>query len=49
MKALVYEGRTDVEEGKVLVSHSLSLDEGPDAYRQFDRREDGWTKVVSHP
>jgi glutathione-independent formaldehyde dehydrogenase len=32
-----------------LVSHELSLDEAPDAYGRFDKREDGWTKVLLHP
>ena len=32
-----------------LVSHHLSLDEGPEAYQHFDARDDGWTKVVLHP
>jgi len=32
-----------------LVSHELGLDEAPDAYAHFDRREDGWTKVLLHP
>ena len=32
-----------------IVSHELGLDEAPDAYAQFDRREDGWTKVLLHP
>jgi glutathione-independent formaldehyde dehydrogenase len=32
-----------------IVSHELSLDEAPDAYEHFDKREDGWTKVVLHP
>ncbi len=32
-----------------LVSHHLALDEGPEAYRHFDARDDGWTKVVLHP
>jgi glutathione-independent formaldehyde dehydrogenase len=32
-----------------IVSHNLSLDEAPDAYRHFDARDDGWTKVVLHP
>ena len=32
-----------------IVSHHLPLDEGPDAYKHFDAREDGWTKVVLHP
>jgi hypothetical protein len=36
-------------EPSFVVSHSLSLDEAPDAYARFDRREDGWTKVVLHP
>jgi glutathione-independent formaldehyde dehydrogenase len=31
------------------VLHELSLAEAPDAYRQFDRRADGWTKVLLHP
>jgi glutathione-independent formaldehyde dehydrogenase len=32
-----------------VVSHELSLDEAPEAYRHFDAREQGWTKVVLHP
>jgi glutathione-independent formaldehyde dehydrogenase len=32
-----------------LVSHNLGLDEAPDAYRHFDQRDEGWTKVVLHP
>jgi Zinc-binding dehydrogenase len=32
-----------------LVSHELPLAEAPDAYRHFDAREDGWTKVVLKP
>jgi threonine dehydrogenase-like Zn-dependent dehydrogenase len=32
-----------------LVSHNLGLDEAPDAYRHFDQRDDGWTKVILHP
>ncbi|MCH9827760.1 MAG: glutathione-independent formaldehyde dehydrogenase [Gammaproteobacteria bacterium] len=32
-----------------IVSHHLSLDEAPDAYAHFDRREDGWTKVLLNP
>jgi glutathione-independent formaldehyde dehydrogenase len=32
-----------------LVSHELGLDEAPDAYRRFDDREEGWTKVVLKP
>lgn len=32
-----------------LVSHRLSLKEGPDAYTHFDRRDRGWTKVILKP
>lgn len=32
-----------------LVSHELPLDQAPDAYRHFDDRDRGWTKVLLHP
>ena len=32
-----------------VVSHEVSLDEAPAAYKKFDRREDGYTKVILHP
>lgn len=32
-----------------IVSHELGLDDAPGAYEKFDRREDGWTKVLLHP
>ena len=32
-----------------IVSHELGLEEAPDAYRHFDARDNGWTKVVLHP
>lgn len=32
-----------------LVSHRLPLAEAPDAYNHFDRRDDGWTKVILKP
>lgn len=42
-----------ISEGKAkpsfLVSHTLPLDKGPDAYQHFDARENGWTKVVLKP
>jgi glutathione-independent formaldehyde dehydrogenase len=31
------------------VSHNLGLDDAPEAYRHFDNREKGWTKVVLNP
>ncbi len=32
-----------------IISHRLSLAEAPDAYRHFDARDDGWTKVILKP
>ena len=32
-----------------IVSHELSLEDAPDAYKEFDHRNEGWTKVVLHP
>ena len=32
-----------------LVSHELPLAEAAEGYDHFDKREDGWTKVVLHP
>ncbi|MDN3355402.1 glutathione-independent formaldehyde dehydrogenase [Actinomadura sp. DC4] len=32
-----------------VVSHELPLDDAEEAYRNFDAREHGWTKVVMHP
>ena len=32
-----------------VVSHELNLDDAPDGYEHFDRRDLGWTKVVIHP
>ena len=32
-----------------IVSHELSLDEAPEAYKHFDERDQGWTKVILHP
>lgn len=42
-----------IESGKAkpsfLVSHVLKLDEAPNAYKNFDDRKNGWTKVVLKP
>ena len=32
-----------------IVSHSLPLNNAPDAYKHFDARDKGWTKVVLKP
>ncbi len=33
----------------LLVSHQLSLSEAVSGYEHFDKRDDGWTKVLLHP
>ena len=32
-----------------IVSHEVPLEQAPDAYAAFDRRDDGWTKVLLKP
>lgn len=43
---LIHAGRA---QPSFLVSHTLKLDQAPDAYRHFDERDAGWTKVVLRP
>lgn len=42
-----------IETGKatpsMIVSHELPLERAPEAYKHFDQRTDGWTKVVLKP
>lgn len=33
----------------MIISHELSLEEAPDAYGHFDKRDKGWTKVILKP
>ena len=33
----------------LIVSNELPLDAAPDAYEKFDRRVEGYTKVLLHP
>ena len=33
----------------LVVSHEVRLTEAPDAYDKFDKRVEGYTKVVMHP
>jgi glutathione-independent formaldehyde dehydrogenase len=33
----------------LLVSHEVALDDAPDAYDKFDKRVEGYTKVLLHP
>lgn len=46
LASLIHAGRA---KPSWIVSHELSLDQAPDAYKHFDAREDGWTKVILHP
>ena len=32
-----------------VVSHEIDIDEAPNAYEKFDKRVDGYTKVLIHP
>ena len=32
-----------------IVSHELPLDQAPEGYANFDKRADGWTKVLLRP
>ena len=32
-----------------IISHEISLEEAPEAYKHFDKRDKGWTKVVLKP
>ena len=46
LRDLIIDGRA---KPSFLISHHLSLAEAPDAYRRFDRREEGCTKIVLKP
>jgi threonine dehydrogenase-like Zn-dependent dehydrogenase len=46
LRDLIHHG---VAKPSMIISHELPLDEAPAAYKHFDNRDDGWTKVVLHP
>ncbi|MER7076960.1 glutathione-independent formaldehyde dehydrogenase [Saccharopolyspora kobensis] len=46
LRDMIIAGRA---EPSFVVSHELSLSDAPDAYRKFDQRIEGYTKVVLHP
>jgi threonine dehydrogenase-like Zn-dependent dehydrogenase len=46
LRNLIHAGRA---QPSFIVSHRLGLDEAPGAYEHFDRRDDGWTKVLLKP
>ena len=41
--------RTGKAKPSFIVSHELPLDQAADAYRHFDARDEGWTKVILKP
>jgi glutathione-independent formaldehyde dehydrogenase len=43
---LIHEGRA---KPSFVVSHTVPLAKAPDAYKHFDDRDEGWTKVVLKP
>lgn len=46
LRALIFAGKA---KPSVIVSHQLPLDEAPEAYKNFDQRLSGWTKVILKP
>ncbi len=46
LRNLIHKGRA---KPSWIVSHELGLEDAPDAYRHFDERDKGWTKVILHP
>jgi len=46
LRDLIIDGRATPS---FVVSHELPLDEAPTAYEKFDKRVEGYTKVVLHP
>jgi hypothetical protein len=46
LRDLIIQGRAEPSR---LVSHELGLEEAVDAYDSFDKRLDGWTKVLLRP
>ena len=46
LRDLIHVGKADPG---IIVSHELTLDQAPDAYKQFDNCDEGWTKVILRP
>jgi glutathione-independent formaldehyde dehydrogenase len=46
LRDLIMAGRANPS---TIVSHELALTEAPAAYEKFDKRVDGYTKVLLHP
>ncbi len=43
---LIHHGKANPS---VIISHELPLAKAPEAYKHFDDRDKGWTKVILHP
>jgi glutathione-independent formaldehyde dehydrogenase len=43
---LIHHGKANPS---AIISHELPLEEAPNAYKHFDNRDNGWTKVILHP
>lgn len=46
LRDLIHVGKADPG---IIVSHELPLSEAPEAYKHFDDRDPGWTKVILSP
>jgi glutathione-independent formaldehyde dehydrogenase len=46
LRDLIIEGRA---RPSFVVSHELPLEQAPEAYEKFDKRVEGYTKVILHP
>jgi glutathione-independent formaldehyde dehydrogenase len=46
LRDLIHHGKATPS---VIISHELSLAEAPEAYKHFDNRDEGWTKVILRP
>ena len=46
LRDLIVAGKADPS---FVVSHEVGIDEAPEAYKKFDRRVEGYTKVLIHP
>ena len=43
---MIISGRADPS---FVVSHEIEIDDAPGAYEKFDKRIEGYTKVLIHP
>ena len=46
LRDMIISGRADPS---FVVSHEIGIEEAPEAYKKFDKRVEGYTKVLIHP